>query len=144
MDSIHGHASVGQLAMTYISSLQTLNTVKKTYQKQWMIGIDGKKESGNFMPISTDGSNRSVWKLFILDRNTWYYITKLFVLRIVTWSSKCLIKIIIISYSKSYNCVQTNGYYWIELISWNHIIVYRLVLDKNTWNSTIVQIICFW
>ena len=27
------------------------------------------------------------------------------------------------------------NYYWIEIIIWNHIIVYRLlVFDKNTWN----------
>ena len=34
------------------------------------------------------GSSKSVWKLFILDRNTWYHITayKLFLLSIVIWS----------------------------------------------------------
>ena len=38
------------------------------------------------------------------------YNCKLFVLEIVTWSSNCLLRVII-SYLKSYNCVQTNNYY---------------------------------
>ena len=51
-------------------------------------------------------SNRSVWKLFVLDINIWYYISlcKLFFLRIVTWDYNCLLRIIIISYLKPYNC----------------------------------------
>ena len=38
-----------------------------------------------------------VWKLVVLDKNTWYHITgyKLFVLGIVTWSYNCSEKIII-------------------------------------------------
>ena len=42
----------------------------------------------------------------ILETNLTAY--KLFVLRIVTWSSNCLLRIIIIiiSYLKPYNCVQ--------------------------------------
>ena len=35
--------------LTYIRSVQTLDTVYKTSQKRWMIGTDGKRESGNFM-----------------------------------------------------------------------------------------------
>ena len=45
---------------------------------------------------------------------------KLFVL-IVTLSYNCLLTIII-SYLKPYNCVQTN-YYWIEIVTLNHMIV---------------------
>ena len=41
------------------------------------------------------------------------YNNKLFILRIVR---------IVISYMKPYNCVQTNDYYLIEIITWNHII----------------------
>ena len=36
--------------------------------------------------------------------------------------------------------MQTNDYYQIEIVTWNHIIVYELlVLDKNTWNNTTVK-----
>ena len=51
------------------------------------------------------------------------YYCKLFVLRIFTWSYNCLLGIIIIviiiiiSYLKPYNCVQTNDYYQIEVIT---------------------------
>ena len=65
------------------------------------------------------------------------YNCKLFVLRIVTWSYNCLLRIII-SYLKPYYYVQTNDYYQIEIITWNHIIVYKLVLDRNSWNHTTV------
>ena len=42
----------------------------------------------------------------------------------------------VISYLKPYNCVQTNVYYLIEIITWKHKIVYKLsVLDKNTWKQ---------
>ena len=34
----------------------------------------------------------------------------------------CLLKVII-CYLKSYNCDQMNGYYWIEIITWNSIII---------------------
>ena len=68
--------------------------------------------------------NRSVWKLFVLDRNTWHHITmcKLFVSRRVTWSYSCLFGIII-SYLKPYICMQRNGYFEIERITWKHVIV---------------------
>ena len=34
-----------------------------------------------------------------------------------------------------YNCVQTNDDSKIEVITWNHVIVYKLlVLNRNTWN----------
>ena len=46
----------------------------------------------------------------------------LFVLRIVTWSSNCLLRIIIISWLKPYDLVQTNDYYKIEIILENHMI----------------------
>ena len=42
--------------------------------------------------------------------------------KIVTWSYNCLL-MIIISYSKPYKCVQINSFYWIEIITWNHIII---------------------
>ena len=46
-------------------------------------------------------------KLFLFDSNTWYPVI-----------------------------VQTNNYYYpIGTVTWNHIIVYKLlVLDSNTWN----------
>ena len=50
--------------------------------------------------------SRSVWRLFVLDRNTLYHITvsKLFVLNILAWNNNSLLRIIIISYLKPYNC----------------------------------------
>ena len=47
-----------------------------------------------------------LWKFFILDKNILipYTVCKLFVLRIVTWSYNCLLRIIIIRYVKPYNC----------------------------------------
>ena len=52
-------------------------------------------------------SNRSIWKLFVLDRNTWFHITECKIeLRMVPWRYNSLLKIIIISYMKPYNCVQ--------------------------------------
>ena len=53
------------------------------------------------------GSNKSVWKLLVLDKNTWNHITvyELFVLRIVTRSYNCLWRIII-NYIKPYNHLQ--------------------------------------
>ena len=52
------------------------------------------------------------------------YYCKLFVLIIVTWSYNCLLRIIS-SWSnlKLYGYVQTNDYYWIEIITWNDIII---------------------
>ena len=90
--------------------------------------------------------NRSVWKLFVLDRNTWNHITmcKSFILKIVTWSHNCSLRIIITiiclkticfrwKYLKPYKCGQTN-YYLIGIVTLNYILVYRLlVLDRNTW-----------
>ena len=38
----------------------------------------------------------------------------------------------------TYNYVQTNSYYEIGIVAWNHIIVCKLlVLDRNTWNHII-------
>ena len=44
----------------------------------------------------------------MLDSNTWNHsiVSNLFVLKIVTSSDKCLLKIVIISYLKPYHCVQ--------------------------------------
>ena len=50
------------------------------------------------------------------------YNCELFVLSIVTWNYHCLLRIII-SYLKLYNYVQTNNFYWIEIIAWNHILI---------------------
>ena len=42
-------------------------------------------------------------------------------------------------YLKPYNCVQTNDYHQIEIITWNHSIVYKLSeFDRNTSNITIL------
>ena len=38
-----------QLRLTYITSVWTHDADLKTSQEQWMIGMDGKKELGNFM-----------------------------------------------------------------------------------------------
>ena len=46
------------------------------------------------------------------------------ILRIITWNYNYILTIIIIiNCLKPYNCVQTNDYYWIEIITWNHIII---------------------
>ena len=66
-----------------------------------------------------------VYELLLRYRNIWYYMTKLCVLRIVTRNCNCLIKIII-SYLKPYNCVQIKNYYQKEIITRNHIKVYKL------------------
>ena len=67
------------------------------------------------------------------------YNYQLFVLRIVSLSYKCLLRIII-SYLKPYNCMQTNEYYYIEIITWNHITMCKLfVLDRNTWYITVCK-----
>ena len=42
-------------------------------------------------------------------------VVELFVFRKVTWSFNCLLRIIIISYLKSYNCIQIIG------VTWNYI-----------------------
>ena len=52
----------------------------------------------------------------------WWYKCKLLVLGIFTWSYNCWLRIII-SYLKTYNCVHTSDCYWIEIITWNHIII---------------------
>ena len=46
--------------------------------------------------------------------------------------------IIIISELKPYTFIQTNDHYKIEMITWNHMVMYRLLLDRNTWNYTTV------
>ena len=41
--------------------------------------------------------------------------------------------------SKPYICVQTNYRYLIGIVTWNDIIIYKLlVLDRNTWNDIII------
>ena len=41
---------------------------------------------------------------------------------------------------KPYNSVQRKDYYQIVLVTWNHIIVNKLlVLDTNTWNYITVR-----
>ena len=50
------------------------------------------------------------------------YNSKLFLLRIVTWSFNCIQRIIF-GYLEPYNCVKTIPYYQIETISWNHMII---------------------
>ena len=42
--------------------------------------------------------------------------------KIVTWSYNYLLRIII-SRLKPCNCVQTNDYYQIKIITWDHIII---------------------
>ena len=40
---------------------------------------------------------------------------------------------------KTYNCLQTNGNYHIEIVTWSHKIVYKIfVFNMNTWNHKIV------
>ena len=51
--------------------------------------------------VITPRSNRFVWKLFVLDRNTW-----------------------------NQNCVQQINYQ-IGIVTWNHIIVYKLLELNN-------------
>ena len=62
-------------------------------------------------------------KLFVFDKKTQNHIAvcKLFVLRIVIQRYNCSLRNMT-SYLKSKNCEQTNDYYQIELITWNHII----------------------
>ena len=40
----------------------------------------------------------------------------------------CRTIIIIFIYLKPYNCLLTNDYYQIEIVTWNHIIVYKLLI----------------
>ena len=54
--------------------------------------------------------------------NTSCHITKLFVVKVVTWSNNYLLRFVI-SYLKPSNYMQTNDYYDIEMIIWNHIII---------------------
>ena len=56
--------------------------------------------------------------------------TSLFLLHITTTKLFSLIRN---RYFKPYNCLQTNEYYQIEIIIWNCIIVYKLVLDMRYW-----------
>ena len=42
--STHGCTSVGQPARTYISSLWTVDVLRKTCWEQWLIGTDGERE----------------------------------------------------------------------------------------------------
>ena len=50
-----------------------------------------------------------------------------------------IIIIIIICYLKPYNYVQTNDYWWVEIVTWSFIIVYKsFVFDRNTRSHTTV------
>ena len=61
---------------------------------------------------------------------------------IVIGSYDCLLRIVIVNYLKPYNFLETNDYYWIEILTWNHITVYKIsVLDENILNLTTLQII---
>ena len=51
-------------------------------------------------------------------------------------SKLTIIIIIIIIYLKPRDCVQTNEYYWLEIITWNYIII------SNLESYNIKQIIC--
>ena len=43
---MHGHSSMtDQQELAFISSVQTLDAVYKTYQEQWPIGVDDQRES---------------------------------------------------------------------------------------------------
>ena len=56
------------------------------------------------------------------------------VLRKVTWSSNCLLKVKLISYLKPFNYVQTNKNNYLKTYTWNYISVCKLfVLERNTW-----------
>ena len=57
-----------------------------------------------------------VLKLFIFNKNIWCHITKLFVLRIVTCSYNCLLRVII-SYLKPYNYATK----WLLLNRYNYL-----------------------
>ena len=70
------------------------------------------------------GSTRFVCKLFLLDKNTWYYITRLFELRIVTWSYNCLRRYIIISYLKPYNC----KLFVLRIITWSYNCFRKIII----------------
>ena len=66
----------------------------------------------------------------------------LFVLRTVIWIYNWLLRIITTSgYLKLYVC-NDNDNYSVEIIIWNHEIVYKLlVFERNAGNHIIVQII---
>ena len=49
---------------------------------------------------------------------------KLFVLRIVTWSYNCLLRIIIISYLKSYNC----KLFVLRIVTWSYNCLQRIII----------------
>ena len=55
---------------------------------------------------------------YVITRERWFCMYFLH----VTWSCNCLLKIII-TYLKPYNCMQTNSYYWIEIITSSYIII---------------------
>ena len=67
----------------------------------------------------------NVWKLFVLDMNTWNLITvmKLFVLDMNTWNLITVMKLFVL-----------------DMNTWNLITVMKLfVLDMNTWNLITVM-----
>ena len=60
---------------TYNRSVWTQNVVSKTYQKRWMIEMNGEWESGKSMPAARhddddDDDENSIDYLFLID---WFY-----------------------------------------------------------------------
>ena len=77
-------------------------------------------------------------KLFVLDRNTWNYITmcQLFVLDRNTWNYITICQLFVFDWNHV-NCMQTNDYYQIRIVTWNNVIIYKLwVLWIITWSYT--------
>ena len=59
-----------------------------------------------------------IWKHFVKNPLVSWAV------RIAIWSYNCLVKIVIISYLKLYDCMQTNDYYYqAEMITGNHLII---------------------
>ena len=56
-----------QQRLTYINSVQTLDTVKKIYYVQWTVGTDGKKGLGNFVLSAwlDDDDDDSIYFLYL-------------------------------------------------------------------------------
>ena len=56
-----------------------------------------------------------IWSEYLIPYNC-----RLFVFIIITWSYNCLLIIIIISYLKPYNYMQTKDYHLTEIVTRNH------------------------
>ena len=68
-------------------------------------------------------NDREEWRERVRDIRATSAIWWWFIWRTFIWSCICLLRIII-SYLKPYKPMQTNEYYLIEIIAWNHIIIY--------------------